>query len=1109
MSVINTNVKSMVAQDALTVNNRKLSTAMERLSTGSRINSASDDAAGLAISSRMTSQVRGLNMAIRNANDTISVVQTAEGAMTEVSDILQRMRELAVQASSDQNSAEDRAFLQAEVTQLSDEIDRIAETTQFNNMNLLDGSYADKTFQIGSNAGQTIGLSVGSMASSVLGVASSSISTSASSTASTASAGLTDVYAQGVASTPTVTKLTFTDSVDAGTGYAFTIADDISGLAAAGIAITTGLDLESESSKTTYADTINQALAEAAVNTTVTGSATVAATYDLTDSDVYDSVKLSVAIGGGEAQVIDLRARLLSTAGVTSTGVTQAQITTALQSELQFLYDDSVTAGISSNLITITDAQGRAIEVTQGAGDGALFGTDSANTDAPIVAEASIQSNLSVAWDNNDLVITNSAGGTTTVAGVAGPAGFTPLVFQVVSGDSSQDYDPVYLTDALTQDAAVAFNGVREETKLAMSFTDRVGTGTASTATFNITNGAGDIYATLTALDVHETIDDATIQSAVRAALVTGIATLDDNDESIDIGDFDVSFSDGTLLITNTAGMKLAVEDYASAATTATVTPLNEVGSAVTLSSQGNMYAEGRMGINTASFAIDRAADNLLFTLTVEGTAGTTDEIDLAAGFDGAQTGADLASELQIAIRAATATTFLVDTGATAVHDISNVTVTWDDATNELVIRDPFGRNMTLTAGTLDSAGTGAVFIDEAAILLSNQNISTVVDSGVAQGDLVSATSVTMSLSGFADNATNFDFELNGMTLSARTNSASAGTVAWDSDVAFAGSAAETALDALMVRLNDVHGENVYEYSVSGNEITFVNRSGGELEIGNFITTGTGNSNTIATLTPGALTSGDATVLRYHEVLATAAAEGTAAEATRAVLSLQSDDLVSLSITDGTNSYSVLSTSIDISSSTSVGSFVDAVNDALFGSTIVATMDTDGNLTLADATGGAISLESFSAASGNSASWSPSSGQGDAMTVSAGYVGSVSTGTTTTSTTVASGSGSSISQLSVETAASASAALDTIDSALTYVDTERAKLGAVENRLNYTVNNLTNIVTNTEASRSRIMDTDYATETTELARAQIIQQAATAMLAQANQSSQSVLSLLQ
>ena len=1108
MSVINTNVKSMVAQDALTVNNRKLSTAMERLSTGSRINSASDDAAGLAISSRMTSQVRGLNMAIRNANDTISVVQTAEGAMTEVSDILQRMRELAVQASSDQNSAEDRAFLQAEVTQLSDEIDRIAETTQFNNMNLLDGSYADKTFQIGSNAGQTIGLSVGSMASSVLGVASSSISTSASSTASTASAGLTDVYAQGVAATPTVTKLTFTDSVDAAAGYAFTIADDISGLTAAGITIATGLDLESESSKTTYVETINKNLSEAAVDTSVTGSATVAATYDLTDSDVYDSVKLSVAIGGGEAQVIDLRARLLSTSGVTSTAVTQAQITTALQSELQFLYDDSVTATIATNNITITDAQGRAIEVTQGAGDGALFGTDSANTDAPIVAEATIQSNLSVAWDNNDLVITNSAGGTTTVAGVSGPTGFTPLVFQTVSGDSSQDYDPVYLTGALTQDDAVSFNGVREETKLSMSFSDRVGTGSASTATFKITNGDGDIYATLTALDVFEDIDDATIEAAVKTALTTGIATLKASDESIDISDFDVAFSDGTLLITNSAGMKLAIEDYSSTATTATVTPLNEVGAATTLSSQGSMYSEGRMEVNTSSFAIAQAANTMGFTLTVDGIAGTANEVDLKAGFDGSQTGTDLASELQISIRAATTTAFLIDGGA-ATHSLANVTVTWDEDTNELVIRDPSGRSILLAAGTMASSGTGNVFIDESARLSANNNITAAVNSGVAQGDLVSATEVTMSLSGFDDNTTSFDFELNGMTLSARSNTASAATVAWDSNAAFAGSAAETALDALMVKLNSVHGEAVYEYSVSGNDITFVNRSGGELEIGNFITSGTGNSNTIATLTPGAVTSGDATVLRYHEVLATAAAEGTAADATRAVLSLQSDDLVSMSITDGTNSYSVPSTSIDISSSTSVTSFVDSVNDALFGSTIVASMDTDGNLTLSDATGGAISLESFSAASGNSASWSPSSGQGDAMTVSAGYVGSVSTGTTTTSTTVASGSGSSISQLSVETAASASAALDTIDSALTYVDTERAKLGAVENRLNYTVNNLTNIVTNTEASRSRIMDTDYATETTELARAQIIQQAATAMLAQANQSSQSVLSLLQ
>jgi len=144
MSVINTNVKALVSRDALTINNRQLSTAMERLSTGKRINSAADDAAGLSISSKMESQVRGLQMSVKNANDAISVTQTAEGAMQEINDILQRMRELSVQASSDTNDAQDRVYLQDEISQLSDEIDRIATTTQFNNINVLDGGFSDK-----------------------------------------------------------------------------------------------------------------------------------------------------------------------------------------------------------------------------------------------------------------------------------------------------------------------------------------------------------------------------------------------------------------------------------------------------------------------------------------------------------------------------------------------------------------------------------------------------------------------------------------------------------------------------------------------------------------------------------------------------------------------------------------------------------------------------------------------------------------------------------------------------------------------------------------------------------------------------------------------------
>jgi flagellin len=163
MSVINTNVKALTAQKTIQENSRSLTTAMERLSTGKRINSAKDDSAGLAISTRMESQTRGLNMAIRNANDGISLMQTGEGAMNEVTDILQRMRELAVQSVNGTNNDSDRTALNDEVVQLKAEIDRIATTTEFNSQKLLDGSFKGKSLQIGDKADQTLKVDIGSL----------------------------------------------------------------------------------------------------------------------------------------------------------------------------------------------------------------------------------------------------------------------------------------------------------------------------------------------------------------------------------------------------------------------------------------------------------------------------------------------------------------------------------------------------------------------------------------------------------------------------------------------------------------------------------------------------------------------------------------------------------------------------------------------------------------------------------------------------------------------------------------------------------------------------------------------------------------------------------
>ncbi len=166
---INTNVMSLNAQRNLSKTQSNLSKSMTRLSSGLRINSAKDDAAGLAISDRMTSQIRGLNQAVRNANDGISLAQTAEGAMQESTNILQRMRELSVQSANASNSASDRSALQAEVNQLQSEMDRIASTTTFNGLNILDGTFAAQKFQVGANANETIGVSISSMATDSLG----------------------------------------------------------------------------------------------------------------------------------------------------------------------------------------------------------------------------------------------------------------------------------------------------------------------------------------------------------------------------------------------------------------------------------------------------------------------------------------------------------------------------------------------------------------------------------------------------------------------------------------------------------------------------------------------------------------------------------------------------------------------------------------------------------------------------------------------------------------------------------------------------------------------------------------------------------------------------
>ena len=198
--IINTNVASLSAQRSLATSGAELKTAMERLSSGKKINSAADDAAGFAIAERMTAQIRGLNMATKNANDGLSMLAVIENATNDVTDMLHRMRELAIQATNDTNGDADRIFLQKEVAQLIEEIDRVADKTTYNDQVVLNGGFTGKSIQVGTKSGDAVIISIDDINTSSIGTSSgtqvNAITVSSASSAGAALQVITDAIEQ-------------------------------------------------------------------------------------------------------------------------------------------------------------------------------------------------------------------------------------------------------------------------------------------------------------------------------------------------------------------------------------------------------------------------------------------------------------------------------------------------------------------------------------------------------------------------------------------------------------------------------------------------------------------------------------------------------------------------------------------------------------------------------------------------------------------------------------------------------------------------------------------------------------------------------------------------
>lgn len=367
-AVINTNISSLNAQRNLTTSQSSLATSLQRLSSGLRINSAKDDAAGLAISDRFTSQIRGLDQAARNANDGISLAQTAEGALSQVGDALQRMRELSVQSANATNSSSDRAALQQEVGQLASEIARIGNTTSFNGLKILDGSYTGQQYQVGANAGETITVSVADSRATNLGAKSvTSLDTGILSTA-TLTTGIT-INGTAIATTASTSFSDVINAVNAQTGTtgvtaqrattnsmtgAYTTATAAENLQINGVTVALAIG----DTSAVAATKINAASTQSGVTATVSAGNLVLKASGGSDiklkSDVTSALAGSTTTGATFTAGIQLSTKLGGALTVAGTLGTTLNIATATATDFQVSsLDISTITGANTALQTI------------------------------------------------------------------------------------------------------------------------------------------------------------------------------------------------------------------------------------------------------------------------------------------------------------------------------------------------------------------------------------------------------------------------------------------------------------------------------------------------------------------------------------------------------------------------------------------------------------------------------------------------------------------------------------------------------------------------------------------------------------------------------------
>ncbi|WP_276666181.1 flagellin [Thalassolituus oleivorans] len=1190
--IINTNIASLNAQRNLDKSQSSNQQALQRLSSGLRINSAKDDAAGLAISTRFTSQIKGLNVAVRNAGDGIALAQTAEGALGSINENLQRVRELAVQSANATNSDVDRDALQAEVDQLVAEITRTSEETDFNGRKLLDGSFS-ATFQVGANAGQTVDVSIAELTSNKLGSSSQS-GLSARGTDNALENG--DLVINGVAiaasraeddtssvsnnSASAISKAAAINRYSGDTGVTAQVSQNVAGgsemsaVAGSGTFTLNGVDI-SFSTTTDAAQTraaISQAINAVSDQTGVTAVDTDASstgvnlvaddgrnitlTFDTADLSGLDQDTFAAATGlaggadnggsgtvysntyeGGYTLIADGDQKSIDISGGNGTGrgdLANAGLTAGS-------YDRAVAASVSSKVTDTTQSTG----FTGGSFNNTLARTDSAGTFISQTTGA----------------VTSLVTTTATAAQIArstASVSITQGTTAVTYSNTAADQGVAAFADA-AQTAATA-DGIAvnfyEQGSFALGSLDAGDSFTLGGVTVNVSGTSASLIAEnvlnqINAADFSATVGatgfvNAELNSAGSAVTITfrnetavSLTAIRGSASNVTIG--------GTSLVTT--GNAVLSGELAFAATSVSTGPVSVVatdsgtsilgaaGSVTGSSASGSVLTSTsdtaisvKIGDTDVSPATPLAAGSTVAQLAsaVNGVSGVNayEEISLDITASSLESGEQLrfsagGTDIDVTLTPDSAGNFTLQSLADDINgtDFStasmDVAAVYDPAGNSgagslsLTIRNFSADTVSIESENANGGGVvlsqgGGTFVGEQAQSLSGelqffsadgQDVTVTLSDPETGSELFSGTSDSQSYTG-VNGLQDGDLLINGVTIGAADVGAdkASATVSSDGSKILSSEKSQSAI-AVAAAINKVSAETGVTAEVNATEVVGGDGTNVDLtqfeegdQAGIYI-----NGVEVGTVTlqndgSGTLDSDRARADALNLINQNAGKTGVTA----------TDNGVSLTLTaaDGRN----VSIAIDDKSGSdaSIGAIMgldaaqDGIGEATFGAASAGgVVSAEG--AAYETTYGTVKLSSASeftlegGANGN--------GELDALGLKTGTYGGGE-------------DGQFLSDIDISTFEGATSAITAIDNAIGQVASQRADLGAIQNRLESTVSNLQVTSENLNSANSRIQDADFAAETAELSRTQVLQQAGISVLAQANAAGQQVLSLL-